>query len=367
MKLTTLVKALAAAQIAVSLNCLAADGILLPGKPVLLPPTVVPGPTSGSKLPLKNSTTLSGAIAVLADLGPKFNKTVVYSVLEKRYSERLNAGWAEAVKQGQRGVLMKVEVLQQTTDAGEFLALRGDGAYYVGTGPDADAVCFALKCGTELEPVIQPGQKLTSESAYIWTELVDGKFKVSRFSIKDLEGRSFAIRASGPAAAAYTEVVRTAAVQSYAESLVAAANNRADKLKIEALLQNRADNLKKIGEVEAELKRELERAERAAATSAMVRGLAGAFSLVSAVAMANISAGEDLHAHSPTGEIKDMDGLMGAVANFVASTGAKVDGLVAKQRTFTDAQTGVTTEILQLGVSFNRPPPGDGTVLNPKP
>jgi hypothetical protein len=331
--------------------------VLVDSNPV--PPLAAP---EGSRM----TRGVSAAIDLLSSAGPMFNDSKVHGELERRMTSELRRGLEQANKFGQKGVLLKVQVLEQTTEAGTFYSLRGDGATLIGYGQNADAVCFASRCFNSMEAPIPPGARLSAESGYKWFEPgAGGKLKVSWYRKDVIESRAQLVTTDQEVTKRYSDAMVAEAFTGYADQLVKTVRTRQDRDSINQLIASRNDALKKQRSLEDELQRELQHAERAAKTSAMLNQIAGVFSLATTIAMVSTSMGEDVE-KSTGGAIKSQADLVQAVKNLEAQTGKRVKEISVQQGEVTDRLNNIRGTLTGYGVKFDMVPQ-PGTPLKPFP
>ena len=311
------------------------------------------------------SAKYNGIYEVLAAAGPWFNKTMVDSAMNKQFDSELKTGLAQAQTLGQKGVLMQIQMLTQTTEAGPFYSLRGSGASLIGVGPNADAICYSKKCYSQMDIPLQPGQSLADGSGYVFITRQGNEYQVSRYRKELLEARAQQMHLSTQSAKVYEATIRSEGVSGYAGKLAESIRDRDEKQAVLKLLKDRDDALKKADALEAQLAKEMRRAERAARTSETLNAIAGAFQLASAINMASASMGEDVTKAVPGG-ITDKQGLTNAVDAIRNAAGSDVQSIRVQQGTLRNSITGWEQQILDIGIKYKMTPE-PGTVFNPYP
>ncbi|TPQ26384.1 hypothetical protein [Cupriavidus pinatubonensis] len=329
---------------------------LIPG--ASLPPPV--GPDLSAK-----AAYVGLAYNLIAKAGPWYNEKKVKDELQKNFEDAFTNGLKRADTLGQKGVLLKVQVLQEQVPAGTLYSLRGSGATVVGVGPDADSICYAQECYVALETAMRPGQTVTSDSGYVFIERSGKVFEVKKYSINILDAKAKQMRFDKELRNIYNESIRAKAMDGYAEQLIKVAKDQSDRKAIQSLLQNRDDALKQIRNVEKELAAELNRQKSIAAANATLKSISNALSLGSAIAMASATLGTDVTAGQPNGinSIPQLQSILGAMG---VDSATKIQSINIQHKTIQNQLTGTETQILTVGVSHDMKP-DTFDVLSPKP
>lgn len=329
---------------------------LIPG--ASLPPPVQPDVSAKAAYALL-------AYNLIAKAGPWYNEKKVKDELQKSFDDALTKGLKKAETLGQKGVLLKVQVLQEQVPAGTLYSLRGSGATMVGVGPDADSICYAQECYVALETAMRPGQTVTADSGYVFIETSGKAFEVKKYAISILDAKAKQMRLDTALRNIYNESIRARAMDGYAEQLIKVAKDQSDRKAIQSLLQNRDDALKQIRNVEKELAAELNRQKSIAAAAATLNSISNALSLGGAIAMANATLGTDVTAGQPNGinSIPELQSILGAMG--VDST-TKIQSINVRHKTIQNQLTGTETQIFSVGVSHDMKP-DTFDVLSPKP
>lgn len=325
-----------------------------------------PMPSLNAPYVTKISTGMTRTIDLISALGPKFNDLAVHHLLEKRLDEEVRRGFQEADETGQRGVLLRTQILTSQTAAGPYYQLRGDGANLVGVGPNADAVCFSQKCFQPgLDVVIPPGASLAEGSGYVWIERQpDGKYVQSMYRLNLLETRASQVYLNLAMRATFRQAIKGEAFTGYIERLQAkaATNERKKELAdIEAKRKEVTDRIKTIeAAYAAEMRRQRDLAD-AAATMNALKGILSTASMLNSVYNAiGSSIGNPTDFSSPQAVVDKLQSM-------AKDSGGKAEKILVQQKTYYDEQGQIEQQVLQFGMELNMPVPKPGSVLLPLP
>jgi hypothetical protein len=313
----------------------------------------------------KRVVRLTSALDVISGAGPLFNERIVYRELQKNFNAELKRGFEQAKSLGQRGVLLKVQVLSTRTEANPFYSLRGNGAILIGVGKNPNDVCFVSMCYSSLQESIPSGTTLTQDSGYVWVEpTVDGRaYHSSLYRIDRMEERARQARLNEQTRAAYRTAITSEAISGYASQLAKTVRTRREREVVQELLKSRDDAVNRLNSVEANLSRELRRAERAAKTSSTLKDITGALAVASTIVMVNASMGEDVTA---VGKFDTKEEALKTMKEIEAQTGERIKSLTLEQSTLRNGITGWEGSLLKIGVEYEMTPPA-GSVLAPLP
>lgn len=350
------------------LTCAAADGN----------PTVVPEPINLTRLVSGGTPPMTGfehehksflrkdALGIVGRyLGPAFNVAVVNKELQKRFAASVKQGWTEADRFGQKGMLVRVTLRVREADAGPFYRLADDGVAFVGAGPNADAVCLAERCGTELKSITAPGEKVSEGSGYYWFEPdTAGKLNMRSYKLEKMEESVKFISFNEYLLKHTEESARQAALDGYAKKLAEVTKSAKDSEQVQRLLSERDESRKKLYEVERQLAAEMERVKKAADAAETLAAYSTVFSLASSIALANASTGENINALAG-GEIKSKEALLSVLKTLTASSGKKVEALRLDSTTYSNKATGSETQLLNIGILYKMDPK-DNHVIKPR-
>ena len=330
--------------------------------PANLPPPPVERTLSGKGI------RVSAFYQILAKAGPAYNEGRVRRELEKGLIEDVERGKELLRKTGQRGILLKVQLVSQVTPGGQdFYSLRGDGVILVGVGPDANSVCYVARCFNVVETDLPSGAKVTTGSGYLWVEPEgSNRHRVSAFDIGAMEARATKLSIDAQAADQAMYTARTHAIDDFTKAARAAATSERDKTMLASLADQRANAIKKIGEVEEALAAELRRQERIARVSSTLNTIAAAFTLASAISTATVSIGEDVSAAVPGG-IQSKESLVAAVNSLAAESNAKIVTLTTQQTTVRTSLGLIETSITTIGIAVGLDPAAVPVMTPPKP
>lgn len=317
-----------------------------------VPPLTAPEASSRAAI-------LGSAIKLAIQAGPAFNRSIVYSELQKAFDAALKDGLEQATQQGQAGVLLRQRVYEQTTESGPLYSFGGGpGAWFVGVGMDPNSACYASGCDKSAVSAGVPpsGARVTSSSGYVWVQPGKGGYTVSNYRADRLEERARVVRATTESQAAYERTMTASAIKGYAQALQQRIGDTENRKAVQQLLKSRDEALGQLQSVEKKLAEELRRAERAAKTSATLNSIAGALSLASTVAMASASLGEDL-SKSPDAPFASKEAILDSVRKYGESSGLAVKALEIQRKTFRESATGSTMQLFQIGVNYDMKQP----------
>jgi hypothetical protein len=301
--------------------------------------------------------TAKGLLQAFAEKGPWFNETSVRVALFKRLDEVTKAGTLETLGYGQRGFLIKVQVLEQSTGAGQtFYSLHNSGVAYIGTGPDADGVCAATRCYLDLAPRPEVGKKYTWGSDYYWVVPgKNGKVTAEQLDMTEFEQRARLVSLNSSLDADMRELAFNRALSDLGDRLEYLARGNAEKRRVQEYLTRRSKLTAEIEELERDLARQLERAKRAASTASTLNVIAGAFSLASAIAMSSASIGEDVQMASVK-PITTLDELKAALNNVGSDATGRVQSLRARYSSLRSEKLGIEASLLDISIQFKMEP-----------
>jgi hypothetical protein len=331
---------------------------LVPTKPVL--PLNIPeisNKASGYK----------SAISLLAKVGPWYNESRVFKELEKNVTRELEKGFAEVAQTGQRGVLIKVQVLSTPQEAGPYYQLRGDGATFVGTGPNADAVCFAKKCfGDNLDAPIPAGASLAQGSGYVWVERgTKGQYTRSLYQASSLEDRAKQTYFNQETRDAYMQAVKGEAYSAYVDNLSTRLKLKEQKETLAVLEAKRKETIAQVAKIEEEYAKEMRRQAQIQRNYENLAALHGILSTASMLASAQNAIGENL---GDAADFSSPEAVLDKLKAMAAASGAEAADIKVRQTTQKSAQGEIERQTLEFGAKFEMPVPApQGTVLLPLP
>ena len=345
-----------------------ADKVVVDGQTISIQPT---SPSTVQLLdskaymppPVKPDTTFKafspkGLLKSIAEAGPWYNKASVYGNLTKAWVASAKKGLAEAERFGQKGLLLKVEVLQEPIPAGggTFYSLRDSGVAYLGVGPDANSVCIRMRCELSLSPSIKPIQSYAEGSGYYWvTEGSRWRINAERYDIGQLEDRSRLVTINKQLQNDIVTLTYSRALTDLTDRLREIATMRQDRQRIDDYATERTKALAEMELIEMELSKQLRRAKRAAESSRTLNTITSAFSLGSAIAMINASTGEDVSKAVP-GEIRSPQDIQTGLSNIKSDADARVQNLKKRRNAAKAKSTAAETSLIEISVEYRLDP-----------
>lgn len=325
-----------------------------------------PMPPPATPLDSKSASRLTSVVEIFSNAGPEFNSSKIYREFNKNLNASLQEGMEDARRLGQKGVLIQTQIYGTTTDAGTYYSLRGRGAYLIGVGNDPNSVCFSSRCYSILQEPQTPTAQPTDESGYIWVEKNDSGngYKTFFYNTESIEGRARSLYLNEKIRGAYRAAIVGSAINGYAKQLANVVNTIKERNEILGILKNKDEAEKRYKEIDAQLAKDLKRAESAAKTSSTLNAIAGILSLASTISLASVSMGEDISNSTVSGALSKED-VLNTVNAIEMQTGQKIKSLKLEQNIINDSINGYEAQILKIGIEYLPPP--SGSVLAPLP
>lgn len=253
-------------------------------KTMQLPPSMPSGPI------LMDSAAQSVQI-----IGSLFNQLVIQDKVKSQWTDAFADGASEARRLGQKGFLIRVEVMTEPVESGDFLSLRGgQGVTLMGVGPDAGAVCLAASCFDRLVPKASSVQDYAPASSYYWVKETTNSFVAHRYGLRDLESRTSQISFDADMRKSIKEVNEWEALSDYSDKLEKNTKNKEDSKAVVALINSRNDAAENYQKIERELVAELAKAKKATETSNNIRAFADIVTVSTAINTVRVNLGDDV-------------------------------------------------------------------------
>jgi len=239
-------------------------------------------------------TTSPGFHSNVADVFQWLQPIMVDWAISNEQSRLIADARQEAIRTGQRGILLKVRISTASFGDRSFFYPVGSGVSVVGVGPSTDAICYAEQCFNVIETPPDKGTTLDySKSSYVWVEATDGT-KQWHYPIPAVNRRAQAARLYNNAQSAYAQTVSGQYLSGFANHLTTKIATEDGRNQVRSLLQRSEEATKQLARVENDLAENLAKAKRAANANSVFDTLSGVFSMAANVALFSSMVGTDL-------------------------------------------------------------------------
>lgn len=284
-----------------------------------------------------------------------FNQTLIQRLVESQWKVAFDDGANEARRLGQKGFLIRVEVMTEPVEAGEFLSLRGgQGVTLVGIGPNPGAVCLAASCFDRLVPKTSSVQSVSPASSYYWVKDAKESFEADRFDLKALESSANLAALNREMRMSIESASQWEFVSDYAEKLAKSAKDEESARAVNALIARRGEAAAKMKRIEVDLAAEMARAKIAAETANSIRAYANIVTVGTAINTVRVNLGED--AAKKVAGAKSNSQIAAGVDGIATQSSIKIKSLIGGRAQVVDELSNVKATILEAGAKSGMAP-----------
>lgn len=269
---------------------------------------------------------------LLTEFLPAIQGSIIWGVVQGNFERLGKQGLEEAIRLGQKGVVLKVEALVAQSEAGPQYSIRGGaeegGVHIIGVGPDANSVCATYKCHDVMEPGLPSGVARADGSGYVFLKLgPDGKVVAEGYDIKTMNQRSQQIAFDGEVGKASLESAHFQALSDYAEMLQKLSMDQATKAKLDGFIAERLVANEAYEQINKTLVEQLEKARRASQLSRNLALMSSVLTLAGAVNMATAQLGEAPMPPDPGKGFVSFEQLLGVINQMYGAFNSGINDL----------------------------------------